>query len=655
MFSKADIRRVNIVVPAARYSDIMLRLGKNGLVHPEKEHIPGEVEADRKIKKGALSVYAETAERIISVTAEFLGDETSAPDEENSKDLTADDIASLFSRDASEDLREVEHISKKKSQYENVRASLEQLISSAEVEVDGIRRIHESGIDTPRIKDLKLISYLHGKISGSEWIAGLDRRWFYILNGDNLLLFCPSTDIGKAEDFLKSNGFSGFKGTAELGSSLHEVEKAVEDRIATLKERIARIDLFYDKERQRWSERLAYLSSLYKIFLRITAVEPALRFSDEFILISGWMNIKNSELLWKELGRSCGNGFYLWIATKKENRRFRGRIPVLLKNNRLFRPFELLVKMIGTPGNSEVDPTPAAAIAYTVIFGVMFGDAGQGLVLAATGFLLSKYGMKRYGERNNISDFGGIMIWCGFSATLFGFMYGSVFSYEHFIPALLFHPMENMMELFIITITMGVVFISAGLVFNIFNGIIAGRYEEALFGTRGAAGLTVYLSIIFFVMRYVAAGVLPQNSEITAFLVPPGVFFVLRGPLGYFLFHGEDVFQNGIFEYIVESLVEIIEMFSNFLGNTISFIRAGAFALSHAGLSIAVFTLAGIIDPALRSAGAIAAIVTGNLFIILLEGLVCSIQSMRLEYYEFFGKFFRGDGTAFVPFSLKFR
>ena len=102
-------------------------------------------------------------------------------------------------------------------------------------------------------------------------------------------------------------------------------------------------------------------------------------------------------------------------------------------------------------------------------------------------------------------------------------------------------------------------------------------------------------------------------------------------------------------------MVEIIEMFSGFLGNTISFIRAGAFALSHAGLSIAVFTLAEIIDPSMKSAGAIAAIVTGNLFIILLEGLVCSIQSMRLEYYEFFGKFFKGDGIAFFPFLLKFR
>jgi V/A-type H+-transporting ATPase subunit I len=87
--------------------------------------------------------------------------------------------------------------------------------------------------------------------------------------------------------------------------------------------------------------------------------------------------------------------------------------------------------------------------------------------------------------------------------------------------------------------------------------------------------------------------------------------------------------------------------------NTISFIRVGAFALSHAGLGIVTFTLAGMADPALKSPAAIAILVWGNIFILAFEGLIVAIQSLRLEYYEFFSKFFKGSGLVFSPFVLK--
>ena len=106
-------------------------------------------------------------------------------------------------------------------------------------------------------------------------------------------------------------------------------------------------------------------------------------------------------------------------------------------------------------------------------------------------------------------------------------------------------------------------------------------------------------------------------------------------------------------EYVIETLVEILEIGLSMLANTISFIRVGAFALSHAGLSIVTYTLAGMFDSSMTSMGAIAIITIGNIFIIGFEGFVCGIQSLRLEYYEFFSKFFRGGGVAFTPFTLK--
>lgn len=655
MFTKSDIRRVNIVIPAKGYSGFIVRLGKSGLLHLDREHLPEASALESGIREGGVSACAEAAEKIVSAAESFFAERGSSQDDAYTDDSLLDDIPSIFLRNAACDLREALRISSGRDKYEKTRALIERQIAAVEKKLDDIRAARESGIDLRNIERLKYISYIHGTVRDGLRQDEMKAGWFYILDGERLLVMFPPYDREDVLKILKSHGFNesgDFTGSASGGDG---TGIGAEARLDLLRKRLGQLESLYEKETSGWSERISYLAAVYSVVLKISGAESALRSSDELVVVSAWINIKDSGPLRDLLCETCGEDFYLWIATGKENRKFRGRIPVLLKNIPLFRPFELLVRMMGTPGNSEVDPTPVAALAYTVLFGVMFGDLGQGVTIAAAGLFLSRYGMKKHGERNSLSDFGGIMIWCGISAAVFGLLYGSVFSYEYLIPAILFHPMENTMKLFIMAITTGVVFISAGLLFNVANGIIAGNYGEALFGTRGAAGFAVYLSVIYFVMRYILAGVYPETADIAIVLLPPAILFVLRGPLGYILFNGESLFPHGIFEYSVESMVEIIEMFSGFLGNTISFIRAGAFALSHAGLSIAVFTLAGIIDPSIKSAGAIAAIITGNIFIILLEGLVCSIQSMRLEYYEFFGKFFNGDGVAFAPFSLKFR
>jgi len=364
--------------------------------------------------------------------------------------------------------------------------------------------------------------------------------------------------------------------------------------------------------------------------------------------LSGWIEKDRCLELEKILQSICHGSYYLTLSSRSERNKFFRTAPVVLKNNILFRPFEIVVKNLGIPGNSELDPTPIAALAYIFMFGVMFGDVGQGLVLMLIGLLL-----RRLVPGSKIADGGMVLLYCGFMATIFGFLYGSIFSNEHLIPALWFHPMEHMMDLFFAAIMMGVTFISTGMLLNILNRVSMGHYEEALFGARGIAGLFFYLASVTILVRFIKAGTAPTGTELLLFMAMPLSLFALRNIFAYLFFDLSRPFPHGVFEYIVETLVEIIEMFSGFLGNTISFIRAGAFALSHAGLSIAIYTLADIISPGSASVGAIGVIVIGNIFIILLEGLVCGIQSMRLEYYEFFGKFFKGDGVDFKPFSLK--
>lgn len=655
MFTRADIRRVSMAVARKDYGALIVSLGKNGLVHIDRE-IPGETAGALNNAPGArLTVNTLVAEKILSAGADFFSESGNPQYDIRDRGPVLDDISLLFAADGEADLRDAGLILRKIKQYARVRAALLKDMETAENRLSELSRMRQAGIDLAELRGLRYISYIYGRAYGSAMTCCADKRVFYIAGGDYILAMFPSALKDDVRNELARDRFEDLDHIIRPGNTAGGEEAATAGRIAELRGRLARIDSFFDERLPQWRERMIRMAAVYSTLLEISGAERKLLFSEELVIINGWINSGDGEKLRNLLRDACGGRFYLKTGSRMESRRLRNIVPVLLKNNPLLRPFELLVKMMGVPGNSEVDPTPAAALAYVVIFGVMFGDAGQGLVLALSGFILNRYGMRKHGRRNNISDFGSIMTWCGLSAATFGLLYGSVFSNEHLLPALLFHPMERMMDLLLMAIMTGTVFISCGLLLNIVNGMIAGHYGESLFGSRGVAGLAVYISFIFFAFRYILTGRVPAAADITLMLAVPVGLFCMRGPLEYILFHGGEIFPHGLFEYVVETLIEIIEMFSGFLGNTISYIRAGAFALSHAGLSMAVYTLAGMVDPSMRGVAALSVIAAGNLFIILLEGLVCGIQSMRLEYYEFFGKFYKGDGVAFAPFSLGFK
>lgn len=655
MFVKADIRRIIIAVPKSEYSEVITNIGKNVIVHIDNL-LPDEKERLNSYHSGnVITVDRTFAEKIISTANNFFSELSLSPDYSSIYDSVLENSSVILKRDFEKDFREASSINKKIIQYKKLRDILNREIEALRKKINELDEMQISGIELNRLREMKYLSYIYGKVGPGFSTDSFNDSVFYMLNGSNLLvLFTPDLEAFISET-MKNSSFENLDYLVKYGNTPEIERDDAEKRINDLEKRLSRIEFCYISNISFHEKRMIFLSAVYSFLIKISGIETKLIFSKEIVIINGWIDIRDNEKIDRTLYEICGEKYYCKIGSISEKRRFRDRIPVLMKNSTLFRPFELLVRMMGTPGNSELDPTPAAAMAYIIIFGTMFGDAGQGPVLAVTGYFIKKYGHKKYGVVNDTSDFGTIMTWCGFSAAVFGFLYGSFFSNEHIIPALLFHPMERMMDLLLMTIIMGAFIISSGILINIVNSINSGDYGRSIFDTKGAAGLAVYFSFIFFSIRFFLTGQVPVLNEITASLVIPVTVFCLRGPFERLLFHGDDFFPNGIFEYFVETLIEIIEMFSGFLGNTISYMRAGAFALSHAGLSIAVYTLAGIIDPSMKSITSIAVIITGNLFIIILEGLVCGIQSMRLEYYEFFSRFFKGNGVPFIPFSLYVR
>ena len=356
-----------------------------------------------------------------------------------------------------------------------------------------------------------------------------------------------------------------------------------------------------------------------------------------FFYIVGWMDEKHALALEKEVNES---GDVVMFYTEDAENIKNMQPPTKLKNNPVFKPFEMFVKMYGLPSFNEIDPTPILAITYILFFGIMFGDVGQSLVLAIAGFIV--YKMKKW-------DLGGIVGWVGLSGVVFGFIYGSFFGNEEIIPDLLhttpIRPMEQAIMMLGATIGMGVLIIIFGMVLNIINAIKSKNKGEALFGHNGAAGLVFYLSVLLLAANLFLKWGIPTVVFVVLIVVSVLAMYMCE-PLSD-LVAGKKHWWPKTSMYFVENLFEMFEVILSFFTNTISFLRIGAFAIVHVGMMMVV----AILTPDGISIGSILVQVIGNGVVMVLEGLIVGIQVLRLEYYEMFSRYFTGRGKEFI--SLK--
>ena len=207
--------------------------------------------------------------------------------------------------------------------------------------------------------------------------------------------------------------------------------------------------------------------------------------------------------------------------------------------------------------------------------------------------------------------------------------------------------------------TMGIGFIinSVGLVINIINNFSLGRIGKAIFSKTGICG-----TIFFWYVVFIAIKVFFLKSPIFIYdwiilgICLLGIFF--SEPLTRLVEGHHPVLENGLVATIVEGVVELLEVVSSYLSNSVSFLRVGAFALAHAVLGYIIFTMTSLIQSnggIGGTAGSIAVSIFGNLLVIVLEGMIVAIQVVRLQYYEFFSKFFTETGKEFEPFEFKYK
>jgi len=427
-----------------------------------------------------------------------------------------------------------------------------------------------------------------------------------------------------------------FRGTAaevveELTKSIGEDQKVIE----SLKESLEDYKLKYIEELKKGYSRL-------EMEKKIEELKSEIAMGDKLFFMFGFVPISGVSKLKSELESQFGSEIIILV--DDVNKPGSGITPpTKLSNIKLVRPFETLVKMYGTPAYREKDPTAFFGLTYMLLFGAMFGDVGQGLILLFTGLILELV-WKRTG-------LGGILSRIGLSSTVFGFIYGSVFGSEEILSPLIIRPMANINVMLVAAVVFGIVLILSSYIYNIINSILEKNLEEGLFGRNGAVGLVFYLILLYTIFRVVVS-----HSNISAALVYIMVGLLLlmlfKQPLSNKLTHTDKLYRESPANYYIEEGFGVIETLLSMLSNTISFLRVGAFALNHVGLYIAFVTLARMMS---TSWGNIAVLVLGNIVIITLEGLIVFIQALRLEYYELFTKYYRGDGIEYVPVKIKDR
>ena len=365
---------------------------------------------------------------------------------------------------------------------------------------------------------------------------------------------------------------------------------------------------------------------------------------DSYILC-GWMAEKDVTKFLEET--KDDDKVFVMVEDDKET--YFGEPPTKLKNPKLFKPFEMYVQMYGLPAHNEMDPTVFVGLTYSFIFGAMFGDVGQGLLLALGGGLL--YFWKKI-------PLAGIIGTAGIFSTFFGFMFGSIFGFEDILDAIWLRPIDSMTTLpfigklntvFIVAVAFGMGVIIFTMILHIVNALRSRDPGAAWFDVNGAAGLVFYTSVVVTIVLFMTGHKTPGALVMAIMFGIPLLLILFKEPLTKKIQKRTDKMEESKAMFLVQGFFELFETLLSYFSNTLSFVRIGAFAVSHAAMMEVVLMLAGVEEGNPNWI----IVILGNLFVCGMEGLIVGIQVLRLEYYEMFSRFYRGSGRAFNPYTKK--
>lgn len=534
----------------------------------------------------------------------------------------------------SEIKEKIDNINNQYTEYINKIVDLEKENELMQKNYDIIKNLVSVDSKIENLYNLKYMKFRYGTVPTKNLeeinrkIDNIDAIYFELKREEEytwILYLTTEEFLGKVDSFFNVQDFERIWLPKEASGTPEEFINQIEKNI---KENLTKIDKEKEELRNLRIDAKEILIGAYKQLLLYENVNILKKYivhdqNGTFYIVL-WVSKDNVENI-KSILSNYKNVDYDIFDDDEDI-----QAPTKLKNIKIFRPFETLIKMYGVPNSKEIDPTGLVALTAFIMFGFMFGDVGHGLVIFILGLILAK----------RKASLGPVLAIGGISSIIFGVLYGSVFGKEDIIKPILISPMDNIQTMLISGIAVGSIFILIAMIFNIINGIKNKDLQKCLFDKNGISGFLLYGLILADVAVYFLKGQM---------LIPINVIVIVSIILILLILFGDTISsklekkKEQAKTPMVEKIFEIIEMTLSFASNTISFLRLAAFAINHVGLCMAVYLLADMSS----GVGNIAIAIIGNIVVIALEGLIVGIQVLRLEYYELFSRFYEGNGREF--------
>jgi V/A-type H+-transporting ATPase subunit I len=473
-----------------------------------------------------------------------------------------------------------------------------------------------------------------------------------------LVVLAPKSAADAVRTALAKAGFKPYPAHPELRGLPEDLATEARERKKRLAEQQRTVDERRVRAGEQFSPTLRCLQRTAANEVRIIEARANFVYTGAACLISGWVPaVRVNEATETVLAQTRG-AVVIEVLDPEPG----SEPPTQFFHTRLLRPFQILVTTYGLPRYREIEPTAFVAISFLLMFGFMFGDVGHGAVLLAAGLV-----MRLRAGTQKLRDMAFLVMAAAVSSICFGVLYGSYFGpvagWAVWVEPLAQDRPHDMMTLISVAMLAGAAIMTIGLIFNIYNRLRQGDLSGGLCDRFGLAGALVYWALLWVgvqaaagVLGYSDTGVSRSTLWAALFIVVPCVLVIfLREPVMTIIHRRHGGHGESLVEAAVVAAVEVMETFTNYLANSLSFIRLAAYAVTHGALLLATLKMAAMLGhvPAAGKPLQILILVLGNAVIIALEGLVAAIQSVRLEYYEFFGKFFTANGRAYLPFEVE--
>ena len=662
MFFPREMTEVELIVPSKDLLAVAKVLSGHGIFHQVDSTYLGLENLGPNSWQEKAAGYSAMERRIQTILQTLNLDENYSghADFDNVVDLEA--IRPRVERIEDEVKGTNDQLNAEKKRLEQLESQLHQLEPIADVNVE-VSRLRNSDFLHSTLGIIPAAN-----VSRLETSLGRVPHVFFTLREDSqkpvVWLLGPRSNSDIIDRAAKSAYLNPltlpeeFEGTpAQITDSIRKAIDASRRKIAELNEKLGKLSHDHQKE----------LHELYwDVHVSRMMADAIVRFGQlrHTYVVVGWVPTANLEFLTQRLKQASPEILIEAIPTERSGHH--SNVPVALTNNRWLRPIQMLVNQYGRPSYGELDPTALMAITFPLLYGAMFGDIGQGLVLLVLGLLMHNRIFLA-----GMQSLGLLIAYCGASAAVFGVLYGSIFGFEgHYVEDYLgFHlepiwlsPIEpeNILTVLGVAIDAGIIILILAFLLSMFNNIRSRDWPHLVFGHTGIVMFIFYIAFLALLGSFLGTTAIAPRIAVainslplpwTLIAIVFGLLVMFSGALrnsmeGHRAMDGSGV--GGCMMFFVQSFMDLFESVISLLSNTLSFVRVGAFAVAHGGLSLAIFALAGE-EPDL---GFWITIILGNLFIIGFEGLIVGIQTMRLHYYEILGKFFHGGGMRFEPLTL---